>query len=212
MSVLRVASQTLRGRVLPSLLFWILCCGSTLQLARAGFIGEYSTDHFTVANVNGPGSFLSAGNGLSVVITGPNNGSGLEGYIDVTTTMAHSGLIQFQYTYSSLDGAGYDYGGYFIGGGFIPLADTDGQSATVLATVNAGDLFGFRVGSLDNTGEPGIFTVFAFNGPAGSGGSNTVPEPGSGVLVLTAAAIVGWVRRSHRSGGGRAAGRRANKP
>jgi hypothetical protein len=198
MRVLRIASQALRGCVL-SWLGLIVFCGSS-QLAHASFIGSYSVDHFTVTNVNGPGAFLSPDGGLSVVITGPNNGSGLEGYTDVTTTIAGSGLIQFQYTYSSLDSAGFDYAGYFLGSSFIQLADTDGQTATVLLPVNAGDLFGFRAGSLDNTGEPGIFTVFDFTAPAsssgsGGGGSSTVPEPGSGLLVFTAAAsCVGLAR------------------
>ena len=197
MKGLRVASRMLCGRVLPSLLLWTACCGSLPQLARASFIGEYSTSQFAVNHVNGPGSFLSPDNGLSVVITGPNNGSGLAGYTDVTTTILNSGLIQFQYTYSSLDGAGFDYAGYFIGGGFIQLADTDGQTATVLAPVNAGDLFGFRVGTLDNTGEPAVFTVFDFTAPVSGNdpppGGGLVPEPQSGVLVLTALAA-GLVR------------------
>ena len=197
MRVLRVASQAIRGCVL-SLLVFIAFCGSS-QLAQASFIGEYSVDHFTVTNVNGPGGFVSPNSGLSVVITGPNNGSGLEGYTDVTTTIAGFGLIQFQYTYSSLDGAGFDYAGYILGGNFIQLADTDGQTATVLLPVNPGTLFGFRVGSLDNTGEPGILTVFDFTAPASSsnsgGGTSTVPEPGSGFLVFTAAvSCVGLAR------------------
>lgn len=205
MRVLRVASQTMRGRVLPPLLYWIVCCGSLAQLAEANFIGEYSASNFAVNDLNGPGSFISPDGGFSLVMTGPNNGNGLEGYMDITTTALDSGLIRFQYTYSSLDGAGYDYAGYLIGGGFIQLADSDGQSATVLIPVNAGDIFGFRVGTTDNIGEPGVFTVFDFNGPSGGTSSvpapgNVVPEPRSGVLVL--AAMAAGLVRAKRKGRG----------
>ena len=128
------------------------------------------------------------------MISGPNNGSGLDGFTDVTVMAPRSGLIQFQYTYSSLDSPGYDFAGYLLGTLFVPLADSDGQSATVLIPINQGQLFGFRVGTADNTGEPGVLTITEFNASA----TNTVPEPGSISLLLIAGTAAIVYRRGMR--------------
>jgi hypothetical protein len=192
MWLLRGKSQTQWGGVCSALLF-LITSAAFPQQAKAGFIGDYAVNLFTVTNMNGVGSVSSPDGGASLLISGPNDGSGLNGFTDVTITVAKSGLIQFQYTYSSLDLPGYDFAGYLLGTVFVPLADENGQSATVLVPVTQGQLFGFRVGTLDNTGEPGILTLTDFSAPTIAGGSTSpVPEPGSLSLLLVAgtAAIV----------------------
>ena len=176
---LRVKSQM--GRGMFSAALFLIVTAALPQQAMAGFIGEYSVNLFTVTNVNGSGSAMTPDNGLTLLITGPNSGSGLDGFTDVTTFVGGSGLIRFRYLYSSLDLPGYDFAGYVLGTSFVPFADTDGQSATVLLSVNRGDKFGFRVGSLDNSGEPGVLAVFDFSAPV-----SAVPEPGTGLLFLVA--------------------------
>ena len=192
---LRVKSQMGRGTFSAAL--FLIVNAALPQHAMAGFIGEYSVNLFTVTNGNGSGSAMTPDNGLTLLITGPNSGSGLDGFTDVTTFAGSSGLIRFQYLYSSLDLPGYDFAGYVLGTSFVPFADTDGQTSTVLLSVNRGDRFGFRVGSLDNSGEPGVLAVFDFSAPA-----SAVPEPGTGLLFLVAGAaalLVGRLETKRRS-------------
>ncbi|MCU1237531.1 MAG: hypothetical protein JWP63_5498, partial [Candidatus Solibacter sp.] len=131
--------------------------------------------------------------GLSVTLTGGNNGSGLTGFTDLSATATQAGLIAFQYMYASLDLPGFDWAGYFVGALFTQLADTDGDSGTASFPVALGDTFGFRVVTFDNTQEPGVFTVSDF--------SSDVPEPCS--LPLVAAALAATIsigrRRSTQS-------------
>lgn len=152
--------------------------------AKAAFIGNYSLNQFTLVNTNADGSAMSPDAGLSIVITGGNNGSGDPGTTDLTVTALASGLVQFQYSYSALDFPGLDFAGYLSGGNFVQLADTDGQSGSAMFNVIAGSTFGFRVATLDNQGEPAFFTISNFTAPTGNA---AVPEPGTSSMLLLAA-------------------------
>lgn len=153
------------------------------------FTGEYDLANFTLVNsefangwaVTGPG-------GLPLVLTGPNDGSGLPGTTDLFIAAPAPGLVQFSYEYSTLDpDPGFDYAGYLLDGSFYELADTDGQSGDVAFFVNLGTTFGFRVGTLDNIGEPGVITVTQFSAPESAG---AVPEPGAFTLMVMGMAIL----------------------
>src|SRR5262249_28187490 len=150
-----------------------------LPQAKASFIGTYDLSNFTLTNTNADGSAMTPDSGLTLVLTGPNNGSDLAGTTSLTISAAASGLLQFSYSYSSLDTPEFDFAGYILGATFIQLADTDGQSGSISVPITAGQTFGFRVGSLDNTGEPGVLTISNFNAPS------NVPEPGTLPLALT---------------------------
>ena len=165
------------------------------QNARAAFIQNYDINNFTLTNTNGDGGAFTPDAGLTLVITGPNNGSGLPGTTDITIGSFGTGLVQFQYSYSSLDFPGFDYAGYLLGGQFMQFADTDGQSAILVLPVTIGQSFGFRVGSLDNTGEPGILTISDFNAPV----DGSVPEPATFSMLLIAGGLAGvsHLRRKH---------------
>src|SRR5262249_20197159 len=119
----------------------------------------YALNAFALFNNNADGSAISPDGGLSVILTGGNNGSGLTGTTDLVTTANASGVIAFSYMYSSLDTPGFDWAGYLIGNLFTQLADTDGQAGTASFTVSTGDIFGFRVETFDNTQEPGVFAI-----------------------------------------------------
>jgi hypothetical protein len=118
---------------------------------------------------------------LSVVLTGGNIGSGLTGDTDLFAIAPGPATIAFQYIYRSDDFPGSDRAGYLVNLLFTPLADTDGQSGSAVFTVSAGDLFGFRVETDDNQGEPGVFTVSEF-----SGATDAAPEPNGALLVVMA--------------------------
>ena len=162
-------------------LFWFLIAGAALQQAKASSI-PYPLNVFTVVNSNADGTAASPDGGISVILTGGNNGSGLTGMTDLITTATGDGTISFQYSYSSLDAPGFDWAGYVIGSQFTQLADTDGEFGTAAFSVMVGDTFGFRVVTFDNTSEPGIFTISDF-----SSGASSVPEPSPRWVVLSTA-------------------------
>lgn len=176
--------------------------------AKASFINDYALDMFTLSNTNANGYAITPDSGLSVQLTGGNTGSGLAGTTDLTVTAAASGVIEFDYSFLSLDskspvcGAGSnlacDYGGYLLGGVYTQLAnDTNQTSGEVSFNVSAGQTFGFRVGTVDNNGEPGVFTISSFSAPE-SVTESGVPEPGTAWMLMTALAGSFGVRQWKR--------------
>jgi hypothetical protein len=97
--------------------------------------------------------------GLSVVLTGGNNGSGLSGTTSLTITAPASGLVHFQFSYFTLDIPGFDSAGFLLDGVYTQLAALSGDTGTGNFAVAAGHTFGFRVETSDNQGEPGVFTI-----------------------------------------------------
>jgi hypothetical protein len=57
----------------------------------------------------------------------------------------------------------------------------------------AGQQFGFRVSTFDNTGEPGMLTISNFNGP--NAASSAVPEPSSLLSAALGLATLAAMRR-----------------
>lgn len=160
--------------------------------ARADFIADYAIGNWTFINTNADGSVITPDLGLSILLTGGNNGTGMPGTTDFLTNSPGAGLVQFQWSYSSLDstsavcGPGSnlpcDNAGYLLDGVFTQLADDTNQLSGITSfTVDSGDSFGFRVGTVDNSGEPGVLTISNFSAPASS-----VPEPGTAPLLLVA--------------------------
>lgn len=180
--VLRVLmpARTRNGVIPGRFVFALACCiGLGLSFtsqARAGFVFDFAPRNtFQVINTNADGSVTAQSNLIS--LTGGNNGSGLAGTTDYVATALASGTLNFNWTYSSLDLPTLDFAGYLLSNNFFPLADTDGQSGTGTFAVNTGDKFGFRVGTADNTGEPGVLTVTPVAG-------NAVPEPRTTFILL----------------------------
>ena len=180
---------------------WILSallCVIAVPQARAGFVGAYAPGNFTFTDVIGTAPDLGYPNGSAVfldvntlVLTGSNDGSGLEGTTDLMIRAAGSGLFQFDYRFVDLvpplpdplnpiDIYAFPYGGYLIGGNFVQLSDALGATGSVSVSIEAGELIGFRVGG-DDTGGPGVLTITNFSAP--------VPEPGTFLLLLLTAAV-----------------------
>ena len=188
MSVFRIGKLVGSFRVgwrscLPFFYALTLICA----LAHEATAGLINLADFTLTDstfASGSGSAVSPDGGLSLVITGPNNGSGEPGTTDLTAIVEQSGVFQFDYLYSSLDQQGYDWAGYLLNEAFYWLADLDGESGTVTLPVLAGNTVGFEVDSVDNEGEPGILTVSTFSSPPLAPASDGVPEPGCCWLTL----------------------------
>ncbi len=130
-----------------------------------------------------------------LILTGPNDGSGFPGTTDFVATAASSVSITFYYTFTTWDDPSWEYAGYILTDNysidcsscFYQLADTDGEQGSFTLNVLPNETFGFRVGSVDNTGYPGILTVGSVD-PA-------VPEPGSlSLAILGSAALLAFGR------------------
>ncbi len=156
--------------------------------ANAAFLGDYSFTQWNLTNTNADGYVLFAPSGDALTLTGGNNGNGFPGLTDLTIVAPASGQVQFAFSYSSMDSPTFDFAGYLIGGTFFQLADTDGEAGPAQFTVSAGEVFGFRVATLDNQGEPGILTISSFEPPA------SVPEPGCLPVLLGMAAVIAAVQ------------------
>jgi len=148
---------------------------------HAGPIGAFSIQ-FTLTNQNADGTVNVANDGLSLMLTGGNTGSGISGDTDLTTVAANAGVVMFMFSYQSLDLPGLDSAGYLLRGTFVKLADMDGEGGTASFGVATGDSFGFRVATVDNEGEPGILTVSNFSAPG-----TAAPEPRT--VLLTSCGI-----------------------
>jgi hypothetical protein len=151
----------------------------------------------------------------SLQLTGGNGGSGIAGITDLVITATASGIVQFSWSYSSSDpsasandplSSNYQLGcgpqftgpcddaGYLLDGNYTQLADDSNQrSGLVTFSITAGETFGFRVNTFDNTGGPGILTI---------SGPSSVPEPSFlAVLLGLTAAMMGaqrWKARKLR--------------
>lgn len=223
--------------VLLSLSLALGLCSALAQKAKADFIGNFTGDYaltnFTLTNTDN-GGFPSFTNGFcslvndptdpagpcgrsttldghqSVQLTGGNGGSGMPGTTDLFINAVASGIVQFNWSYSSNDpssagvspfgctppeGRGFagscDDAGYLLGGTYFQLADDINQgSGSVTFSVTAGETFGFRVETLDNLGGAGIMTISSFS----------TPEPSFlAVLFGLSAAIAVARRRMARS-------------
>lgn len=182
------------GRSALVFLIAISGCLALPPVAKAASI-PFPLSFFSLVNTNADGTAASPDGGVSVTITGGNNGSGLGGTTDLIATAPSPVTIVFQFLYTSLDSPTFDWAGFVVNDLFTQVADTSGQSGNASFPVLAGDTFGFRVGTEDNTSEPGVFTVsdFAVVGA-------TVPEPSTQLLMMSALAMsaAGALRRSRR--------------
>ena len=125
-----------------------------------------------------PNGSVSSPNPVTLILTGTNDGSGLPGTTNLTIASQGAGLLEFSYIFTTLDDPGFENTGYLLGPAF-PLADTSGESGSVIVPLSRGEIFGFSVGSVDDTGGAGVLTVTDFVG-AGSGTRRDATPAGRG--------------------------------
>jgi hypothetical protein len=155
------------GRLKRFLFTAIFLAGAVVPAAKGDFVSPFALSNFTLTNsANANGSATTPDAGHTVILTGPNDGSGLVGSTELTIVSPATGLFRFDWVYNSLDSPGADSGGYVLNGQFVVLATADGQSGSVSVQVRTGDRIGFRVDTVDNIAEPGVLTITNFAPPA----------------------------------------------
>jgi hypothetical protein len=172
------------GALRCSFLLALLLTCAFAPAAKADFVSPYSLRDFTLLNStpSDNGTAVTPDGGRTVVLTGPNDGSGLPGFTELTVLSQGTGLFRFDYVYTSLDTPNADSAGYILNGRVFPLAAASGQSGTVSVPVRPGDRIGFRIDTVDNIAEPGVLTISNFSAPSAT--PTTVPT------ISTAAALV----------------------
>ncbi len=161
-----------------------------------GFEGPYAPANWTLTTNGGDGSVVTLGAPTSITLIGSAIGSGNPIPTDFTTLAAGDGLVSFSWNYETFDteGPSWDPFGYLLGVVFTQLTDDSGantQSGTASFSVLAGQTFGFRVFSVDDTRGPAQSTISSFE-------VAPIPEPGTWAAMAIfagGAAFAGWRRR-----------------
>ena len=146
-----------------------------------GFQDAYDPINWTFTNSNADGFVNTGGAPASISLTGGDNGSGFSGTTNYTTTAAAAGTVTFDWDYSTDDDPLFDPFGYLLNGSFIQVTNNGGgffQNGTSTFNVLAGDSFGFRIFTRDNSVGPGSVTISNFSAPA------PVPEPSTVLSLL----------------------------
>jgi hypothetical protein len=112
---------------------------------NAGLINP-NLGSFVLNNTSADGSVMIK-SPSSFVLTGGNTGSGIPGSTDFSVISSSAGMLQFQYSYASLDFPGFDVAGYLLGNSRMPLADTDGEAwdmaCVISVPVTVGEKYGW---------------------------------------------------------------------
>ncbi len=155
-----------------------ICLGQSTTLTYSpvtcatniGFEGTYTPANWTLTQLNSNGTVDVAAAPSSISMTSSDGLSG-SGQTNYSITVPCSGNITFDWSYSSIDGAIYDYPQYFINGAspvVFPGYDIFGstsQSGTASIVANAGDIITLQAYSSDNFGGSCVTVISNFVAP-----------------------------------------------
>lgn len=157
----------------------------------SGFSGSYEPSNWDFTNSNADGFVNTTNAPSSISLTGGNNGSGSGGQTSYTTTSAGTGLVSFNWNYTTNDwGPSWDPFGFILNGNFTQLSNSSGassQSDTFSTLINMGDIFGFAIQTADNGFGAASVTVSNFHAPESE--PESVPEPASILGLMTVGAL-----------------------
>ncbi|OLP15429.1 PEP-CTERM motif family protein [Leptolyngbya sp. 'hensonii'] len=166
----------------------------------AGFSGEYAPSEWTLTNTNTNGFVNTSGVPGSISLTGGNNGGSGFGQTAYTTAAKASGLVSFNwdYTTNDVDGSSFDPFGYILNGTFTQLTSNGlktPQTGNFSFAVLQGDTFGFAVNTTDNILGAANVVISNFAAP--------VPEPATVAGLLAIGALgAGAIKRKRQTTNG----------
>ncbi|WP_150047842.1 MULTISPECIES: hypothetical protein [Methylomonas] len=145
--------------------------------AFAGFSGSYQPQNWSIYTDGGSIDTAVAPDWISITSSDDQSGE-LNKYQQIIITAVYSGQVSFNWRYDTLDidGPSNDDFGWLLNGEFSLLSDPDGdisQAGSFVADIVAGDIFGFRIYSLDSLGGASTALISQFSAP----GTSPAPEP-----------------------------------
>jgi hypothetical protein len=174
-----------------------IICFLAMTGLNAQFSGLFAIPNWTNVNTNSTGTTDVSGAPTSISQESSDGLSGA-GDTDFLIVIAQSGTISFNWSYSTVDGAFYDYPEVLLNGtptlvtGFN-MSGSSVQSGTQAGIpVCVGDVFGFRAHSVDNVAGPCTTIFSAFNFAPGPilpvSAPGTTACPGSTVTLTASGA------------------------
>jgi hypothetical protein len=138
--------------------------------AVAQFSGAYAVSNWGTVAANSDGVTNTSGAPNYIVMTSGNNQSGSSGTNDFTISVPQTGQITFSWTYSTVDGAPYDYPQFVVNNNVTTVngyntSGSSSQSGTQpCINVTQGDVFRLRMYTVDNVVGAATTTIsnFAF--------------------------------------------------
>jgi hypothetical protein len=173
------------GRLLGGFAIGFVATLSTLpaQAITTGFQSEYAPANWTFTNSNADGSVNTAGAPNSISLTGGNDNSGNFGTTSYTIAAAGTGTVSFNWLYTTPD-SGFDSLVRLLNGVETFLSSNNGGSGIDSFAVNAGDIFGFRIVTSDNTSGAGTGTISNFSAPSAPDAVPFEFSPTLGLMLL----------------------------
>ena len=166
----------------------VFLCSVPAIATPVGFEGTYDPSNWTTTKTNSNGYIDTNGVPQYIQVIGSNNGSYGVGNTDFTITSPDDGAVSFNWSYTTADwNANYDPFGYLLNGIFTTLTNPSktSQSGSSNFVISAGDIFGFRVHSVDNIYGSATAKIFDFDAPA------PTPTPEPGTLFLLGSGLLG---------------------
>lgn len=139
---------------------------------QSGFANAYAPAHWTQTLINSNGSVNTASAPTEITLTSSNGLSG-SGQTNYSILIPCTGIVTFDWEYSTLDGAQYDHPRYAINGGsFITFPTYKGQNGdpkqqvgSVSISMTAGQTLALQAFTSDNLGGSATIKIKNFKAP-----------------------------------------------
>ena len=166
----------------------------TLPSLKAQFSVAFAPANWGTVAVNSDGITNSGGAPTSIFMTSGDNQSGTLGTNDYSIAITQSGLLTFNWSYSTNDGAPFDYPLFVVNGvativnGYSTSGNSTQSGSQPCIPLSQGDVFRFRMLTTDNVvgAATCVFTNFVFS----TGNLTITPASPSvcpgGTIALTA--------------------------
>lgn len=182
--------------------FWlggpVVGATSSSCLTLNGFAGSLMPANWTTLQFNSNGTVNTAGAPSNIVMTSGNNASGTPGTTQFSYVSSCAGTVSFDWNYTTVHGAAFDYPQYQVNGGTPVLfngyntAAGISQSGTQSITVAVGDTIKLQTYTTNNLFGACTVTINNFSAPGLVGmitGTTATVNPPVGTTTYTVIAI-----------------------
>uniref|UniRef100_UPI00404A14A4 leucine-rich repeat protein n=3 Tax=Flavobacterium sp. TaxID=239 RepID=UPI00404A14A4 len=154
----------------------IICAGASITLSPTtgsqsttnGFVDDFAVTNWTQTSNYSNGSIVFDDTNVVMVSSDLDVATGL-GYNQVTATIPSNTTISFDWSYITTDGAYYDYPQLFLNNNLTvfngfnnTFGGANSQSGSQTIQLQSGDVFGFRMVTIDNLNGSATVTISNF--------------------------------------------------